>query len=280
MNLQTWMIPSDLAPGDAKSLQRDWSDVGLHEIVSTGDPHFETAFGALWSEFGADGEIELADVLGRRMQWDPSLVVDGCSFFYQMLMITSGGEMAAVLDHTAIVPEDGHGAIVHLSHHLVAPEWRRTGLAGWLRALPVTAARTALSARNRPVDSPITLVGETEPPDPSKPPTLVRLAAYQKAGFKKIDPARVGYLQPDFRAHHEIDIGGNPRLLPLCLVIRNVGREAEDCITGEDVRRIVLALYKMYGAGFREKDMEPAHDSLAAYPAPDATIPLLPPATL
>ena len=53
MNLQPWMIPSDLAPGDAKSLARDWSDVELHRIESSDDPHFDTAFGALWSQFGA-----------------------------------------------------------------------------------------------------------------------------------------------------------------------------------------------------------------------------------
>ena len=51
MNLQPWMIPSDLAPGDAKSLARDWSDVELHRIESSDDPHFDTAFGALWSQF-------------------------------------------------------------------------------------------------------------------------------------------------------------------------------------------------------------------------------------
>ena len=277
MNLQPWMIPSDLAPGDAKSLERDWSDVGLHLIESSDDPHFDTAFAALWKQFGAVGELERADVLGLRMLWDPARVGDGCSLLYQMMLVTSGEKFAAALDHTAIILEDEPGAIVHLSHHLVSPEWRRTGLAGWLRALPVAAARSALSAQNRPVGSPVTLVAETEHLDPSDQATLVRLAAFEKAGYKKIDPARIGYLQPDFRAHHEIDAGGGPQPIPLCLVIRKVGRENEGCVTGEEVRRIVRALYKMYGTGFRSKDMDVVHASVETYPAPDETIPLLPP---
>ncbi|MFA7234751.1 MAG: hypothetical protein WC076_11645 [Terrimicrobiaceae bacterium] len=271
------MIPSDLAPGDAKSLQRDWSDLELHRIESIGDPRFDAAFGALWSEFGAIGEIEQAEILGLRMLWDPSQIIDGCSMRYRMMLVTADDRFAAVRDHTAIVLEDEPGAVVHLSHNLVAPEWRRTGLAGWLRALPITTARSVLSAQKRPVDAPITLVGEMEHPDASDPATHVRLAAYEKAGCKKIDPGRVGYLQPDFRAHHEIDAGGGPQPIPLCLIIRKVGRENEDYVSGEEVRRIARSLYKMYGMGFRKKDMEIVHASLESYPAPEEKIPLIPP---
>lgn len=277
MKLQSWMHPADLAPGDQKSLQRDWSDVELHRISSTEDPFFDTAFGALWAEFGAIGEIEQASVLGMRMQWDPARLVNGCAMRYRMMLVTSGGKFAAVRDHTAIVLENEPGAVVHLSHNLVAPEWRRSGLAGWLRALPVTTARSVLAAQNRPPDSPITLVGEMEHPDASDQATLVRLTAYEKAGCKKIDPSRVGYLQPDFRAHHEIDRDGGPRPLPLVLIIRRVGREQEEFVTGAEVRRIATSLYKMYGTGFRAKDMEVVHASLEGYPAPDEKIPLIPP---
>ena len=277
MNLQPWMIPSDLAPGDAKSLARDWSDVELHRIESSDDPHFDTAFGALWSQFGAIGEVEQAEVLALRMLWDPAKITDGCSLRYRLMLVTSGGNFAAVRDHTAIVLEDEPGAIVHLSHNLVAPEWRRSGLAGWLRALPVTTARNVLTAQNRPADSPITLVGEMEHPSVADPATQVRLAAYEKAGCKKIDPSRVGYLQPDFRAHHEIDLDGGPRPIPLCLIVRRVGRENEDWITGAEVRRIARSLYKMYASGFRAKDMEFVRASLENYPAPDEKIALLAP---
>jgi len=275
MNLQPWMVPGDLAPGDQKSLHRDWSGVDLCRVGSTDDPMFDLAFGALWSEFGFIGEIEQAPVLGMRMTWDPSQLVDGCAMSYRMMLATSGGKLAGVRDHTAIVLADEPGAVVHLSHNLVAPDWRRTGLAGWLRALPMTTARNVLAAQNRPPDSPVTLVGEME--HPSDAASRARLAAYEKAGYKKVDPARVGYLQPDFRAHHEIDISGGPQPIPLALIIRRVGREDEDFVTGAEVRRLAASLYKMYGAGFRPRDMEVVHASIEAYPPPDERIRLIPP---
>jgi len=271
------MIPADLAPGDLKSLERDWSDIALHRVESTDDSLFDLAFGALWAEFGAAGEIEQAGVLGERMRWDPAEAMDGCAMRYRMMLATSGGKFAAVRDHTAIVLADEPGVVVHLSHNLVAPEWRRTGLAGWLRALPVTTARSVLSAQGRPIDSPITLVGEMEHPDPTNPATLVRLKAYERAGYKKIDPARVGYLQPDFRAHHEIDLSGGPSPIPLSLIVRRVGREQEESLTGAEVRRIAASLYKMYGVGFRPRDMEAVKSSLEAYPSAGDPIPLIPP---
>jgi len=280
MSLQPWMRPSDLCPGDQKSLLRDWQDVTLHRINSTEDPLFDVAFGVLWSEFGAIGEIEQAAVLGLRMRWDPAVLQDGCAMRYRMMLITSREKLAAVRDHTAVILEDKPGVVVHLSHNLVAPEWRRSGLAGWMRALPVTTARNTLATQGRSPDEPITLVGEMEHPDSSDQATLVRLTAYEKAGFKKIDPSRVGYLQPDFRAHHEIDQSGGPQPIPLGLIVRRVGREQEEFITGAEVRRIASSLYKMYSTGFRPQDMAVVHATLDAYPPADEKIRLVPPSTL
>ena len=59
--LQDWMIPADLAPGDMKSLERDWSGIELQCIKSPDEPGFDAAFGALWAEFGANSEVEPAD---------------------------------------------------------------------------------------------------------------------------------------------------------------------------------------------------------------------------
>ena len=136
-----WMVPDDLAPGDSKSLLRDWSEVELEVIESVGSPFFMAAFDALWTEFGEAGEMEQPDVLAKRMAWDPSVFVDGCAMHYQMMLLRSGGKIAGVTDQTAILTAGEPGVIVHHSHILLAPEWRRTGLAGWLRALPVATAR-------------------------------------------------------------------------------------------------------------------------------------------
>ena len=127
------------------------------------------------------------------------------------MLLKSQGKLAAVRDHTAIVRSGQEEAIVHLSHNLIAPEWRRSGLAGWLRALPIQSARNCLAEQGRSLDSPIILVGEMKTLDPADPASYTRLKAYEKAGYLLIDPRRVPYLQPDFRAPAEIDLTGGAR---------------------------------------------------------------------
>ena len=277
--LQNWMLPADLSPGDARSLHRDWSGITLQSIESTDDPAFDAAFGALWAEFGANSEVEQPTVLSRRLLWDGNHLVNGCALRYRLSLVTSDGKFAAVRDHTAIVREGIEGAIVHLSHNLVAPEWRRTGLAGWLRALPIQSARECLAAQQRPADSPITLVGEMKFLDDNDSTTFVRLKAYEKAGYLMIDPRRVKYLQPDFRAPEQIDLSGGPRPLSLALIVRRVGREKESTISGAEILGIADALYRMYAVTFRPRDMAPLIESLRTYPGRDEVIDLLPPAT-
>lgn len=271
------MIPGDLAPGDAKSLQGDWSKLNFHRITSIQDPFFKTAFNALWTEFGSVGEIERPEIISRRMLWNPSEMREGRALQYCMILATAEGKLAAVRDHTAILLANAPGAIVHMSHNLVAPEWRRSGLAGWFRSYPITTAREVLALHGRSHNAPITLVGEMETYDAAYPARVVRLAAYEKAGYKKVDPSRVHYLQPDFRAPQNIDQNGGVHPIPLCLIIRRVGREEENFITGAEVRQIVCSLYKMYGSEFRARDMAAVYQSLETYPPDEEQIPLLPP---
>jgi len=271
------MIPGDLAPGDCKCLERDWSDVELSRVESADDPGFDQAFGALWAEFGAKGEIEQASVLSKRLRWHGQLQDNGYGLRYRLMLVTSGGKFVAVRDHTSIVPKEEDAAYVHLSHNLVAPEWRRTGVAGWLRALPVQTARHGLAALKKPETSPITLVAEMEYPDPAVEATAIRLGAYEKAGYLKVDPSRIAYVQPDFGSPEQIDLAGGPKPLPLTLMVRRVGREADRQITGREVKAIVTALYKMYECTFRARDMAEVWKTLADYPADGERIDLVQP---
>jgi len=276
MSRQVWMHPGDLAPGDAKSASADMSRIEFRRIESPDDPFFEMAFGALWTEFGESGELEPADVLAARMRRDPSVMRGGQAMHYEMVLLTCGGEFAAVTDQTAFVSDDRPDALVHISHNLVAPAWRRTGLAGWLRALPVATARRLLALHGHPAASPITLVGEVEPIDHAQSGNVGRLRAYEKAGFLMIDPARVNYLQPDFRSPAEIDATGGPTPVPLCLVLRHVGVSGMGgYISGAETLRIVRALYSLFALDFRPQDMRCVFESLSNYPAPDARIALV-----
>ena len=272
-------IPGDLAPGDAKSLELDRRELDVTRVGSGHDPLFVLAYERLWNEFGPLQEMESREVIERRLAWHPATKQGDCWLRYDLVLVRRQGQFIAVRDHTAIVTDKRGSpqAVVHLSHVLVDVEWRRTGLAGWLRAWPVQTARARLVAAGFPPASPITLVAEMEHPDPKMPNRLNRLAAYEKAGFKKVDPAAVNYFQPDFRPPGEIDACDGPRPLPFGLILRRVGREQEQVILGAELRQIVECLYRMYGAGFREQDMAVVWRGLREYPGEDVEIPLVAP---
>ena len=276
---ESWFRPEDLAPGDGKSLAFDRSRCRVTRIHSPDHPLFATAYGRLHDEFRSKNEIETAEVLASRMGWDPARPVGGWSLLYEMIAVEIGGVFAAVRDHEAIIPPSRDMCVVHLSHVLVEREFRRSGLAGWLRCWPLSTARRALESAGTGAGLPIVLVGEMEPPDPSREDRMVRLLAYEKAGYKKIDPSKVHYLQPDFRPPAEIDASGGARPVPLNLIVRRFGRERENDITGREVRDIMAALYGMYAVEFREKDMAFATGTLAACPPDEARIALVPPAS-
>jgi len=273
------LIPEDLAPGDAKSRELVTEDLEVTRILSNEDPWFPLAFDRLWAEFGLQHEMEQREVIERRLDWHPVLAIGECWLRYEIILARQRGEFVAVRDHTAVVAcrEGAAHGVVHLSHVLVEPAWRRTGLAGWLRAWPIQTARACLAVAECPVDSPITLVAEMEHPDPRFPNRMIRLKAYEKAGFKKVDPAAMKYFQPDFRPPADIDASGGPKPLPFSLIVRRVGREAEDTIYGEEIRDIVTALYQMYGTGFREQDMTGLWESLRDHPAAGVEVALVPP---
>jgi GNAT superfamily N-acetyltransferase len=261
------LTPDLLAPGDHKSASLDPAQFQWTRIRSIADPLFEAAYTALWNEFGAAHEMETREVLSARFRQGPSMR-------YEMVLAQRDGVIAAIRDQTAIWFEGE--VIVHLSHLLVAPGWRRSGLAGWMRTVSILTARDIASEHGQP-DATITLVGEMEYDDGTDPRRTVRLTAYERAGFLKIDPASIRYFQPDFRPPTAIDASGGPRPLPFQLILRQVSREHERAISGAKVRRLVRALYAMYGAQFRPQDMSHPALSLAGYPADDARIPLVPP---
>ncbi len=261
------LTPDLLAPGDGKSATLDPAQFSWSQIRSCDDPYFETAYAALWREFGAAHEIETREVLAARMR-------EAGRLRYEILLARRGTEIAAVRDHTAIACHGG--IIVHLSHLLVAPEWRRSGLAGWMRAAPILTAREIAAATGTPGCT-VTLVGEMEYDDGSDPRKALRLLAYERAGYLKIDPQTVRYHQPDFRPPEMIDASGGAQPLPFHLIIRRVGNEHEHSIPGGEVRRIVRALHTMYGAQFRAQDMAHPALNLASLPADQSEIALIPP---
>jgi hypothetical protein len=272
--------PTDLAPGDRRSADYDWTGATIHRIRSTAHPWFERAYECLWAEFGGRAEMEQHGVIEARLAWDPRRPVAGHALLYEVVAVERDGTLAAVRDHTAILRPSRSSArpdaVVHLSHAWVAPAHRRSGLAGWLRALPLATARDCAALAGAPVPAAIDLVAEMDPPDRDDPACMQRLVAYERAGFRKIDPAAVAYLQPDFRAPEVIDATGLEPL-PLVLIVRRVGADADDSLLGDEVRAVVSALYLMYGQQFREGDMSSIWQRFESLPAGEARVGLVPP---
>ena len=259
--------PRWLAPGDSGSVRFDWSRLRVHHIATEDHPRFAEAYRRLWDEFGAAGGMEQEQVIRARLRWEGPMV-------YEMVLVeTAEGGFAAVRDHT-VIPVSVGGAVVHMSHVLIDPAWRRTGLGGWMRAIPVLAARRCLGEGS----GAMTLACEMEPSDGKDAARLIRLRAYEKAGFLKVDPAVIQYHQPDFRPPAVIDSSGGLRPLPMLLVLRRAGRESERSLTGRELREIVGSLYRMYAASFRPQDMAGVFQQLERYPADETEVRLLSPA--
>lgn len=294
-------LAADLAPGDARSRDLDWSGLRLVRVDAVDHPWFARAYDRLWREFGHRNEMETRDVIARRLA-DPLRRADDRTLHYQLLVVLAGDDLVAVRDHTAIaspdlasrpsVPgsssppspdlssrpsaPDSSSVVVHLSHVVVEPPHRGSGLAGWLRALPLQAARSVAAAVGLAAPR-VTLVAEMEHPDGVTPDVMARLRSYGRAGFLMVDPTRAPYLQPDFRPPAEIDATG-VQPVELALVLRRVGDEAATTLPGRELRDLVAALYTMYASvGTPHAHMAPLHARLAAFPPDHAAVPLRPP---
>jgi hypothetical protein len=271
--------PADLAPGDAGVANGDWSGVSVDSVRNPTDRHFAHAFERLWSEFGVRGEMERREVIESRLAWDPARPAGRAALLYELLVLRRGNEVVAMRDHTAVVRRDESGravpTIVHLSHALVEVAHRGSGLAGWLRALPLdTARRCALAARC--AGSPIILVAEMEHPDPADAPRMTRLRSYERAGFRKVDPGSAPYLQPDFRPPGTL-VGTTPVPVPLSLVVRRVGAEGEDTMPAAEVAIVVQSIYAVYDVHGAPAALEPLREAASIWTARDAPFRLVPP---
>ena len=274
--------PDDLAPGDREVAARDWTDVRVRRIRAASDPDFAAAYERLWAEFGPLNEMEGRSVIRERLAWDPSRPVGRAALAYELLVLRRGDAIAALRDHTAVVRLDARGrsragpVVVHLSHAFVERAHRGSGLAAWLRALPLEAARRCAAVAGCPADAPLDLVAEMEDPDPSQPERLARLRSYERAGFQKVDPVAAPYLQPDLRPA-ELLARGTPRPVPLALVLRRVGREGDTAMPAAEVAALVEAIYAVYGVHVPAPAIDPLRAAAAEWAARQSTFRLLPP---
>ena len=272
-------LPDDLSPGDQRFRSLDFSRVCAQRIASLEDPLLRRGYDRLWQEFGHQGEMETLEVIVSRLRWFPAAQIQGRWLRYDLVVMTSGEDLVGVADHVAIASETPSGprVVVHQSHILVEPAWRRRGVAAWMRSMPLQTGRACLEAAGLPLHSPVTLVAEVEHPDTKDEAKTLRLCSFQRAGFLKVDPRFVDYQQPDFRPFSDIDAEGRIHPLPLALVLRRVGRESESSVTSEELRQTVECLYNIYGQSCRAQDMEGLWEQAARVSQGPERIPLIPP---
>jgi GNAT superfamily N-acetyltransferase len=280
-NVPASLPAGDLAPGDRRVLERDWSELSVRRVSGPADPDFALAYAELWREFGEKGGMEQRRVIEERLAWDPAAPQGGAALAYELLLFRRAGALAAVRDHSAVVRLDARGrpapgpVVVHLSHALVLPHERGTGLAAWLRALPLQLARRVARATGAE-DAAIVLAAEMEPSDPAAPGRLGRLRSYERAGFRMVDPAAAPYRQPDFRPA-EVLARAVPEPIPFGLVLRRVGREDETSLPAGELAAVVEAIYAVYGRHVPATVLDPLRAEAAAWTARRPTFRLLPP---
>ena len=113
-----------------------------------------------------------------------------------------------------------------------------------------------------------------EHPDPDDAMCMRRLRSYERAGFRAVDPATVPYRQPDFRPDAVLGADA-PRPVPLRLVLRRVGREAEPAIPADELATVVDALYAIYAHGLPARSVTPLRQAARAWTAGRSAVRLL-----
>ncbi len=191
--------PGDLSDADRDKALAAASRLRVAEIRDADSPDFRAAYDLLDGFFGPLGELEDREVLARFVR---ERVIDfggGAEGSYHLVGAWDGDELVGVRDCYVDVDLRAGASLVALSHSLIVPEWRRSGLAAVFRALPMTLARVAHRERYRR-SFPTMVAAEMEPVTHDVPESTVRLVAYGKSGFSVLDPQRFRYSQPDFRA--------------------------------------------------------------------------------
>ena len=282
--------PADLHPGEGADRPREAAArYTLHPATTWAD--FDEAWGTLHSYFGPTGEIEREETL-RAWFARGSLSEAGAPIrvtYHAVLARDRDGSLAGVRDCFVTVDAAARRAVVLLSHNLVLPDHRRSGLAALLRTVPVTLAREALAqAGAGPGDGggegshggEILLVAEMEMVEAKDRASVVRLMSYARAGYRVVPPWILPYAQPDFR---DLDaLGEAPKPLPFLALVRHASRLDPWEMPRAHAQAVVEHLFAIHRCHCKLEHLLPLRENalrhLEAFPG--ESIPLLrPPAS-
>jgi hypothetical protein len=188
---------------------------------ATDRAQFEEGFALLHLQFGPLGEMEREEVLTAWFDRGSLSAPDAKipARYHMLLARDELGTIAGVRDLWVTIDRPANRVVVVLSHSLVLPPYRRSGLASLFRAVPVALARAALP------DAEVVVCAEMDMVRPDDRDTIVRLMAYGRAGFRAIPPRVIGYAQPPFGEWTD-----DARPIPMLAIVRNVGSESAPTI--------------------------------------------------
>ncbi|AKT39632.1 hypothetical protein [Chondromyces crocatus] len=265
-----------LAPGEpAEKVRAAASRFLLEEAEGPTDPTFATGYELLEAYFAPLGEIERRSV-HERFITERRHVRPPFELRYHMVVARDEqGAIAGARNCTVALCAESKICVVFLAHALVMRPYRRSGLAGLLRLLPVQFGREAIQSAGLDIDAVDLLLSlEQEPVDAANIDSVVRLCAYGRSCFSVIDPAVLPYCQPDFR---DLDALREPAVaVPLLAVVRWVGHEHEKALPARLCEAYARHLYDgIHARHCRPQDLEPlrefalntlAHTSLSKAP--------------
>ncbi|MGK3968126.1 hypothetical protein WMF38_28665 [Sorangium sp. So ce118] len=279
--------PRDVYPAEGpEKIVRALAQFSVDEVQ--GDAAFDEGYRALDAVFGPKGELERHEVLSdwfAGKHTDPAAPI--VATYHMLLARDAEGRLAGVRDCYVTLDRAARRCVALLSHALVLPDFRRTGLAALLRAAPIALARRALReaglGEGRPpgegpasgaeVQAPasgaaILLAAEMEAVDPDDRDTVVRLIAYGRAGFAVIPPTVLPYAQPDFRDTAALGVAPVP--LPLIAVVRQVGEEERADIPRDRAESFLRHYQTAHAREVSLSDLAPIRDNalarLSAFP--------------
>jgi GNAT superfamily N-acetyltransferase len=233
----------------------DLDAIDVERIDAPGHARFDEAYRTLANYFGPRRQLEGPDILRRRLGTQPLVLTRGWTAQYELLILSRNGRIIGVRDHVFFTGR--HAAEqtpIYQAHIFVVPEWRGTGVAAWLRALPlISASWWQLQGRLRLVNP--SLVAEIDRPRGPHDDAAHALRGYLRAGYGML-PAGIDYLQPDVPDDLTSDASDTCTATPMHLAFRFVGRESSEPRTGEAIARCVEALYSLHEAEFPHQDLE------------------------
>lgn len=216
--------------------------------VVTDEAGFHRVYDRLWAVFGGPvGEIESRETLLRWFHGRGPLPGERYRASYHAVAVwAEDGTLAGVRDCFVTVDPETLDGVVLLSHSLVEPPHRRSGVAAILRTIPIPLAR-AQGARR------VTLVAEMEPVRPMDRDSIVRVLAYGRAGFRAVPPTFFPYAQPDFRELDRLGVPAEP--IPFLLLVRPVGRETVSALPADEVASLLAHLQVVHRSHCRPEDL-------------------------